>query len=113
VAALGTLATGCGGIIGSCTETGGAPSSAACVEYEQHPSPASSLQQVCTGGGGTWSTNPCTDANRVGRCRVSFSLLGVNSKIVYNFYTPATQSDAQAFCNSQNGVLGQTATFFQ
>ncbi len=101
--------SGCGGVIGSCTETGGAAT--VCVDYEQSPGGAADLEQSCeSGGGGTWSTNACTATSRVGRCKTSISVLGVSSVSTTHYYAPMTTAQAEDACDSFSGT-GITMTF--
>jgi hypothetical protein len=103
-----SLLSGCGGGLGSCSQTSqGAVVS--CLDYEEYPLGKDTLKQTCTSPN-TYSDGACTSANRVGRCRQTISAGGFTVKQVISFYAPTLASTAQSSCTSA-GTSGVTTEF--
>lgn len=100
--------SGCGGVIGSCSQSNG--TSMICVDYDQNPAGAQALQEACENGGSTWSASACPSANRAGRCKVSVSAAGITLSSTTNYYSPVTTQQAETQCDAFSSG-GATVTF--
>lgn len=108
-AAVAALSLGCGsstpsnGGTGSCTinSTVGGMTSLDCTDYSVNTSTVNH-RTLCTATlMGTWSASACPSANRVGRCRLTTSLVTSTQ----NFYAPTTVDQARMACTTATGTF--------
>lgn len=109
--AMFALVLGCGssstpssnGGTGSCTttSTAGGATRMSCTDYSMNTSTVN-YQSLCTTTlMGTWSASACPTANRVGRCRLTSSLVTSTQ----NFYAPMTVDEARMDCTQSTGTF--------
>jgi hypothetical protein len=100
---IASAVSACGGdqILGSCDGTSGGVK--ICYDYERYDPGVEPLKQGCQAQGQTFSTEPCTADQRVGRCRQTKNSGGLTAVSVLNYYPPMTAGTAMANCQKEGG----------
>lgn len=109
-ALLALTAVGCGRpVAGSCSSTSGGVV-IQCIEFHEGFT-TDQVQASCPSSQNvSFSTSGCIETNRIGRCEVSVSVLGVTAAQTLHYYPPTTAATAMTDCN-QRTAGGASATF--
>lgn len=109
-ALLALTVVGCGRpLAGSCSSMSGGVV-IQCIEFHEGFT-ADQVQASCpSSANASFSTAGCTATNRLGRCEVSVSVLGITAAQTLHYYPPTTAATAMNDC-SQRTAGGASATF--
>jgi hypothetical protein len=109
-ALLALSAVGCGRpLAGSCSSMSGG-TVIQCIEFHEGYT-ADQVQASCpSSANASFSSSTCTEANRLGKCEVSLSVLGITVAQTLHYYPPTTAATAMTDCN-QRTAGGASATF--